>query len=74
MSTYGSDQKKINNLYLNTRSKELRYVLFVTDKSSSTGQHGYMRLNGEFGYVFGKAPIKTAAHELGHGNISLCIC
>ncbi|WP_314243203.1 fibronectin type III domain-containing protein [Empedobacter tilapiae] len=71
MSTYGSDQIKINNHYLNTRSKELRYVLFVTDKSSSTGQHGYMRLNGQFGYVFAGAPIKTAAHELGHGIFRL---
>ena len=46
MSTYGSDQVKINNYYLNKRSKELRYVVFVTEKSSSTGQAGYMRLNG----------------------------
>ncbi|VDH15449.1 TANFOR domain [Algoriella xinjiangensis] len=71
MSTYGSDQKKINNHYLNTRSKELRYVLFITDKQSSTGQAGYMRLNGQFGYVFKNAPIKTAAHELGHGVFKL---
>ena len=71
MSTYGSDQKKINNQYLNTRSKELRYVLFVTDKSSSTGQAGYMRLNGQFGYVYKNAPSKTAAHELGHGIFKL---
>ncbi|TGN26080.1 fibronectin type III domain-containing protein [Empedobacter tilapiae] len=71
MRTYGSDQIKINNLYLNTRSKELRYVLFVTDKSSSTGQAGYMRLNGQFGYVYKNAPTKTAAHELGHGIFKL---
>ena len=63
--------KKINNQYLNTRSKELRYVLFVTDKSSSTGQAGYMRLNGQFGYVYKNAPSKTAAHELGHGIFKL---
>lgn len=71
MSTYGSDQIKINNHYLNTRSKELRYVVFVTEKSSSTVQAGYMRLNGQFGYVFNNSSIKTAAHELGHGIFKL---
>lgn len=68
MSTYSPQQQQINALYKGT---DARYVLFVTDKKSSTGQTGYMRLNGQFGYVYGNAPAKTGAHELGHGVFKL---
>ena len=68
MSTYGSDQIKINNLYKGT---DKRYVLFVTEKQASTGMQGYFRLNGQFGYLFGTAQQKTEAHELGHGIFKL---
>ncbi|MCC9073523.1 fibronectin type III domain-containing protein [Flavobacterium sp. F-65] len=67
-STYSSEQQKINALYQGTANS---YVLFITDKASSTGQDGYMRLNGQFGYVFNSANNKTAAHELGHGIFKL---
>lgn len=68
MSTYSAQQQQINALYNGT---DARYVLFVTDKKSSTGQNGYMRLNGQFGYVYNNAPQKTGAHELGHGVFKL---
>lgn len=68
MSTYSSQQQQINSLYKGTGT---RYVLFVTDKKSSTGQKGYMRLNGQFGYVYNNAQDKTGAHELGHGIFKL---
>lgn len=68
MSTYSPQQQQINALYKGT---DARYVLFVTDKKSSTGQKGYMRLNGQFGYVYNNAQDKTGAHELGHGVFKL---
>lgn len=68
MSTYSPQQQQINALYKGTGT---RYVLFVTDKKSSTGQKGYMRLNGQFGYVYNNAQDKTGAHELGHGIFKL---
>ncbi len=68
MSTYSPQQQQINKLYKGT---DARYVLFVTNKNSSTGQNGYMRLNGQFGYVYNNAPQKTGAHELGHGVFKL---
>ena len=68
MSTYSPQQQQINTLYKGT---DARYVLFVTDKKSSTGQNGYMRLNGQFGYVYNNAQDKTGAHELGHGIFKL---
>lgn len=67
-STYSTEQQNINSLYQSTESG---YVLFVTDKASSTGQQGYMRLNGQFGYVFKSGLEKTPAHELGHGIFKL---
>lgn len=67
-STYSTEQQNINSLYQTTGSS---YVLFVTDKASSTGQQGYMRLNGQFGYVFKSGLTKTPAHELGHGIFKL---
>lgn len=69
MSTYSpQQQQQINALYKATGA---RYVLFITDKKSSTGQKGYMRLNGQFGYVYNNAQDKTGAHELGHGVFKL---
>lgn len=67
-STYSTEQQNINGLY---QSTEASYVLFVTDKTSSTGQQGYMRLNGQFGYVFQSGLPKTPAHELAHGIFKL---
>ncbi|CAI2768810.1 fibronectin type III domain-containing protein [Flavobacterium collinsii] len=68
-STYSSVQQDINALYKGNGSS---YVLFITNKASSTGgQEGYMRLNGQFGYVFKEGSSKTSAHELGHGIFKL---
>ena len=67
-STYSTEQQNINTLYQGTDNS---YVLFITDKASSTGQQGYMRLNGQFGYVFKSGLPKTPAHELGHGIFKL---
>ncbi|MBF7093605.1 hypothetical protein IUY40_18905, partial [Flavobacterium sp. ALJ2] len=67
-STYSTVQQNINTWYKGDGNS---YVLFITDKASSTGQDGYMRLNGQFGYVFNSANDKTAAHELGHGIFKL---
>lgn len=71
-STYSAEQLKINALY---EGESNSYVLFVTNKESSTGQDGYMRLNGQFGYIFPSKNeaigFKTPAHELGHGIFKL---
>ena len=67
-STYSPEQQRINGLY---QGSTFSYVLFVTDKASSKKQQGYMRLNGQFGYVFNSADDKTPAHELGHGIFRL---
>ena len=67
-STYSTVQQNINALY---KGDVNSYVLFITDKASSTGQQGYMRLNGQFGYVFNSGLNKTPAHELGHGIFKL---
>lgn len=68
MSAYSPQQQQINALYKGTAD---RYVVFVTSKMASTEVAGYMRLNGQFGYVFGNAINKTTAHELGHGVFKL---
>ncbi|MBJ2124825.1 fibronectin type III domain-containing protein [Flavobacterium sp. IB48] len=71
-STYSAEQLKINALYKGVNNS---YVLFVTNKKSSKGQDGYMRLNGQFGYIFPSdnqtIGFKTPAHELGHGIFKL---
>lgn len=71
-STYSLEQQNINALYKGTDNS---YVLFVTNKPSSKGLDGYMRLNGQFGYVFPSKDeaigLKTPAHELGHGIFKL---
>ncbi|WP_394776511.1 fibronectin type III domain-containing protein [Flavobacterium sp.] len=71
-STYSTEQQNINALYTSTDNS---YVLFITNKPSSKGQDGYMRLNGQFGYVFPSKSeaigLKTPAHELGHGIFKL---
>lgn len=68
-STYSKEQQNINSLY---QGADNSYVLFITDKESSNKQQqGYMRLNGQFGYVFKAGLPKTPAHELGHGIFKL---
>ncbi|MFZ0597651.1 MAG: hypothetical protein WAM46_11785, partial [Flavobacterium sp.] len=71
-STYSTEQQAINALY---KGADNSYVLFITNKPASKAQDGYMRLNGQFGYVFPSnneaIGFKTPAHELGHGIFKL---
>jgi len=71
-STYSTEQQAINALY---KGADNSYVLFITNKPASKAQDGYMRLNGQFGYVFPSnneaIGFKTPAHELGHGVFKL---
>lgn len=75
LSTYSTAQQRIITAYQDAQTLDKAYYIFVTDKSSSTGQQGYMRLNGQFGFVFlGSTPStisRTIAHELGHGAFKL---
>jgi hypothetical protein len=70
LSTYSNAQNSIISKYKSENNVGLEYCIFVTDKPSSTGQDGYMRLNGQFGFVFNQS-AKTIAHELGHGALKL---
>ena len=61
-------QQSINRLY---PAKINEYVLFITEKASSTGQKGFMPLGGQYGYVYKSKDKNTPAHELGHGVFRL---
>ncbi|WP_177764709.1 ADP-ribosyltransferase [Flavobacterium sp. I3-2] len=72
LSTYSKEQNTIIDAFKNhpNRTIEQAYYVFVTDKASSTGQSGYMKLNGQFGFVFDQNAT-TIAHELAHGAFKL---
>jgi hypothetical protein len=70
LSTYSNAQNNIISDYKSKNNVGLEYCIFVTDKPSSTGQDGYMRLNGQFGFVYNQK-ASTIAHELGHGALKL---
>ncbi|WP_158612041.1 hypothetical protein, partial [Paenimyroides tangerinum] len=70
LSTYSEAQNAIINAYKVANNVEQAYYIFVTDKASSTGQSGYMKLNGQFGFVFDQNAL-TIAHELAHGAFKL---
>ena len=70
LSTYSDAQNSIISKYKSDNNVGLEYYIFVTDKPSSTNQDGYMRLNGQFGFVFDQS-ARTIAHELGHGALKL---
>ena len=61
-------QQSINRLY---PAKINEYVLFITEKASSTGQKGFMPLGGQYGYAYKSKDKNTPAHELGHGVFRL---
>ena len=61
-------QQSINTLY---PAKINEYVLFITEKASSTGQKGFMPLGGQYGYAYKSKDKNTPAHELGHGVFRL---
>ena len=68
LSHYSKMQQSINTLY---SAKINEYVLFITEKASSTGQKGFMPLGGQYGYVYKSKDKNTPAHELGHGAFRL---
>ena len=68
LSHYSKMQQSINTLY---SAKINEYVLFITEKASSTGQKGFMPLGGQYGYVYKSKDKNTPAHELGHGVFRL---
>lgn len=71
LSTYSQAQNNIISKYMaDNKEVGLEYYIFVTDKPSSSGQGGYMRLNGQFGFVFNQS-ARTIAHELAHGALKL---
>jgi len=68
LSHYSKMQQSINRLY---PAKNNEYVLFITEKASSTGQKGFMPLGGQYGYAYKSKDKNTPAHELGHGVFRL---
>ncbi|EHQ43863.1 Fibronectin type III domain [Myroides odoratus] len=75
LSTYSTVQQRIITAYQGAQTLDKAYYIFVTEKGSSTNQQGYMRLNGQFGFVFRASDAstisRTIAHELGHGAFKL---
>ncbi|QAR30360.1 hypothetical protein EQP59_02815 [Ornithobacterium rhinotracheale] len=70
LSSYSPAQNKVIEAYKQQRGVDLAYYIFVTDRPSSNGQAGYMRLGGQFGFVYDQQ-ARTIAHELGHGALRL---
>ncbi|MRJ11277.1 hypothetical protein EDL98_09345 [Ornithobacterium rhinotracheale] len=70
LSSYSPAQNKVIEAYKQQRGVDLAYYIFVTDRPSSNGQDGYMRLGGQFGFVYDQQ-ARTIAHELGHGALRL---
>lgn len=68
LSHYSKMQQSINRLY---PAKINEYVLFITEKASSTEQKGFMPLGGQYGYAYKSKDKNTPAHELGHGVFRL---
>ncbi|VDH02633.1 hypothetical protein [Bergeyella zoohelcum] len=77
LTRYSPAQIRIINDYKAQNNTELAYYIFVTDRPSSNGQRGYMKLNGQFGFVFlssnktTKNDARVIAHELAHGAFKL---
>ncbi|WP_430612005.1 fibronectin type III domain-containing protein [Flavobacterium sp. JP2137] len=70
LTTYTKAQEAVINSYKGRASSD-RYYLFVTgDQISDPSQQGYMRLQGQFGFVFNDQ-TRTVAHELAHGALAL---
>ena len=69
LSTYSPEQNAvIAKFTTNRKPKESTYYIFLVD--DGTGDHGYMRLGGQYGFVH-SANARTIAHELGHGIFKL---
>lgn len=69
LSTYSPEQNAvIAKLTTNRKPKDNTYYIFLVN--DSTGDHGYMRLGGQYGFVY-STNARTIAHELGHGIFKL---
>ena len=69
LSTYSPEQNAvIAKFTTNRKPKENTYYIFLVN--DGTGDHGYMRLGGQYGFVY-SANARTIAHELGHGIFKL---
>ena len=69
LSTYSPEQNAvIAKLTTNRKPKDNTYYIFLVN--DGTGNHGYMRLGGQYGFVY-SANARTIAHELGHGIFKL---
>ena len=69
LSTYSLEQNAvIAKFTTNRKPKDNTYYIFLVN--DGTGNHGYMRLGGQYGFVYG-TNARTIAHELGHGIFKL---
>ena len=69
LSTYSPEQNAVIAKFTTSRKpKENTYYIFLVN--DGTGNHGYMRLGGQYGFVY-SANARTIAHELGHGIFKL---
>ena len=69
LSTYSPEQNAvIAKFTTNRKPKENTYYIFLVN--DGTGNHGYMRLGGQYGFVY-STNARTIAHELGHGIFKL---
>ena len=69
LSTYSPEQNAvIAKFTTNRKPKENTYYIFLVN--DGTGDHGYMRLGGQYGFVY-STNARTIAHELGHGIFKL---
>ena len=77
LSTYSPEQNAvIAKFATNRKPKDNTYYIFLVN--DGTGDHGYMRLGGQYGFVFlsptlsqGEGVARTIAHELGHSIFKL---
>ena len=69
LSTYSPEQNAVIAKYTTSRKpKDNTYYIFLVN--DGTGDHGYMRLGGQYGFVY-STNARTIAHELGHGIFKL---
>ena len=69
LSTYSPEQNAvIAKFATNRKPKDNTYYIFLVN--DGTGDYGYMRLGGQYGFVY-STNARTIAHELGHGIFKL---
>ncbi len=76
LAHYTEEERAIYTYYKQQRSADKkRYYIFVVGASisiSDTAVQGFMPLKRQYGFVFAPTnPVKTIAHELGHGIFGL---